>query len=289
MAPIPAPLMFPPILPSALLTSMVQRERHPTTLIICSSRAEFLTSLINDVQNPPAHPEDAQGPAAAGTSATTTSSTNPLLTAPLYQVAVARHLRVVFVPTVSHLRAHLSVFSPAGSKVSPPPPPPDAGQKQHQHQYRHQHQRPPLLLVYGFLALHRDTSEWSAQGIGATAAALVDAGRRCGFRPVLVDAPRETAAETAVGRGRGAGDGNEGEDDEGDGSSEGEERAVADGSSAELILAEEVPVLGASVVRAGGDLDDATFTSRKVTLGRVLGRWFRYRERGWAREAKDEK
>lgn len=276
MAPIPTPLIFPPTLPSELLTSVIRRETHPTTLIICSSRAEFLTSLINDVQNPPTHPENAEGHPAAVTATTTT--TNPLLAAPLYQVAVARHIRVVFVPTVSHLRAHLSVFSQAGSKVSPPPPlpPPDVGQKQ----------QPPLLMVYGFLALHRDTSEWSAQGISATAAALVDAGRRCGFRPVLVDAPRGPEAEMVVGREDGDWDGSEGEDDEAEG--EGEERVVADGSSAESILEEEVPVLSASIVRAGGDLDDATWTSRKVTLGRVLGRWFRYRKGGWARGAGEE-
>lgn len=277
MAPIPTPLIFPPTLPSELLTSVIRRETHPTTLIICASRAEFLTSLINDVQSPPTHPGNAEGPPAASTS-TTTTTTNPLLAAPLYQVAVARHIRVVFVPTVSHLRAHLSVFSPAGSKVSAPPPlpSPDAGQKQ----------QPPLLVVYGFLALHRDTSEWSAQGISATAAALVDAGRRCGFRPVLVDVPRGAEAEMVVGWEDGDGDGNEGEDDEVEG--KGEERVVVDGSSADSILAEQVPVLSASVVRAGGDLDDATWTSRKVTLGRVLGRWFRYREGGWAREAREE-
>lgn len=255
----PPPLILSPALPTELLTSIIQHETYPTTLIICATRAEFLTLLKDDIQNPAkiprTQPDDPEAPPPPATT---------LLAAPLYQVAVARHIRMAFVPTVSHLRAYLSAFSPADSRVPPPPSlgEPGAARK-----------KQPLLVAYGFLGLHRDTSEWSAQGIGATAAALVEAGRRCGFRVVVADAPRAAAGdERAVGVVEGEIEG---------------EGAGAEDVSQESILAEEVPVLSASVVRAGGDVDDAAWTSRKVTLSRVLGRWFRYKEGGWVGGAKE--
>lgn len=246
------PLILSPALPSELLTYIVQHETHPTTLIICSTRTEFISSLSHLVQDS----------AASSETPNTFPASITLLAAPLYQVAVARHIRIAFVPTVSHLRAFLSVFSPADSKI--PPPPNLTGEARVGKQ--------PRLLVYGLLGLHRDTSEWSAQGIGATAATLVEAARRSGFGAVLVDVPRVDV-----------------QDDEGDGSQsldDGDHVGVSDGNVAEeSMLAEEVPVLSASVVRAGGDLDDTAWTSRKVTLARVLGRWFRYREGDWTRKA----
>lgn len=248
----PTPLVLSPALPSELLAYIVQHESHPTTLLICSPRANFLASLIADVKDSlPLHPQnnfetDPKSPATS------------LLAAPLYQVATARHIRILFIPTVSHLRAYLSVFSMTDSKIPPPPSNAVGDRKQ-----------PPLLLVYGFLGMHHDTSEWSAQGIGATAAGVVEAARRCGFRAVVVDDPRVCAV-------RAPSDGSEDQ-------SEGAER-----EESVSLLDEEVPLLSASVVRAGGDLDDAAWTGRKVALGRVLGRWFRYREGDWARNSEKD-
>lgn len=262
----PTPLLLSPALPSELIAYIIQHTSHPTTLLICSPRADFLASLLTDVQtsldpkhqsNPDAQHEQHQRQHQLQLPASS------LLAAPLYQVAIARHIRILFIPTVSHLRAYLAVFNPADSKIPPPPLSSNAGatiagdgtqQKQ-----------PPLLLVYGFLGLHRDTSEWSAQGIGASAAGVVDAARKCGFRAVVVDAP--TAGGVRAG--------SEGGLAEGDG-------------RGEVVLGEEVPLLSASVLRAGGDaLDDAVWTGRKVPLSRILGRWFRYREGEWAGNASE--
>lgn len=249
----PTPLILSPALPSELLAYIVRYESHPTTLLICGPRAEFMASLVADVQDalPPPSDSHAHPPRTAST----------LLAAPLCQVAVARHIRMVFPPTVAHLRAYLSIFSPADAKIPPPPPPspptshvPVKGER-----------RPPLLLVYGFVGLHRDTSEWSAQGISATAAGLVDAARRTGFGAVVVDAPRAAAGDEDGVAGEGA-----------------------DGSMAErAMLEEEVPLLSASVVRAGGDFEDAAWTGRKVSVNRVLGRWFRYKKGDWSRETRE--
>ncbi|KUI53727.1 hypothetical protein VP1G_01183 [Cytospora mali] len=247
------PVIFSPALPSELLAYIIQHQTHPTTLIICYSRAEFLAHLISDVQNttrrilyPETDPSDPSRPTDSR------PNVNALLASPLYQVAIARHIRMVFVPTVSHLRAYLSVFTNDDSKVPPPPASTSARTK-----------RQPLLLVYGFLNLHRDTSEWSAQGISSTAASHVDAATRAGFRAVIVDYPRRPSRQSD-------GNGDEAEDDDGGEVSEAEDS----------LLSAEVTVLSASARRAGVDLDDAAWTGRKVTVGRVLGRWFRYARLG---------
>ncbi|CAN8102489.1 unnamed protein product [Discula destructiva] len=257
----PTPLILSSALPSELLTYIIQHESHPTTLLICSTRAEFLASLIDDIQDslPPPHPLHAPNQQNSPNTYPTPPPASSLLAAPLYQVAIARHIRMLFIPTVSHLRAYLAVFTPAESKI--PPPPSEAVRKDKAQQ------QPPLLLVYGFLGLHRDTSEWSAQGIGATAAGVVEAASRCGFRAVIVDAPK-------VGN---AWAGSEGEDHQDD---------DARGVGKEVMFDEEVPLLSTSVMRAGGDFDDAAWTGRKVTLRRVLGRWFRYRGGEWSRDSK---
>lgn len=240
-----APIILSPALPSDLLTYIIQQETYPTTLVICSSRAEFLTHLISDVQDKTRRSVQRE------------SDPSALISSPLYQVAIARHIRMVFVPTVSHLRAYLSVFTTEDSKVPPPPTLPSAHAK-----------RQPLLLVYGLLNLHRDTSEWSAQGISNTAAGLVEAARRTRFQAVLVDHPRRPSRQSE-GERDGAGDGG------------GDDAAGAE----ESLLSEEVTVLSASARRAGADLDDAAWTGRKVTVGRVLSRWFRHGKGNWVLKA----
>ena len=239
------PLILSPALPSELLTYIIRRHECPTTLIVCSSQAEFLNSLLDDAQKSlPVAADDRQSPALTS-----------LLSSPLSQVAVARHIRMLFVPTVSHLRACLSVFSAKDSKVPPPPVTSNSGRARTR----------PLLLVYGFLATHHDTSEWSAQGISSTAASLVEAARRVGFRAVVVDAPRAVVESEG-----GAGDGHVGSETE------------------RPTLSEEVPVLSASARRAGAHLDNADWTGRTVTVARVLGRWFRYRQGDWAPASQEQ-
>ena len=43
------------------------------------------------------------------------------------------------------------------------------------------------MVMYGLLGLHRDGSEWSAQGISNSLAALVECAAREAFRPVIVE------------------------------------------------------------------------------------------------------
>lgn len=118
----------------------------------------------------------------------------------------------------------------------------------------------PLLVVYGLLELHRDTSEWSAQGLGNSVAGLVEAGWRTGRKVVLLE-------ERGMGDDLGDGDGNVGT----------EERRKGRGR----VWEERVPMLNGSVRRAGLESEDGGWSGRTVEVGRILARWFRFGRGDW--------
>lgn len=216
------PVVLSPASPYELVEHIVAYQKHPTTLLICSSRDEFFASILQDVRDrlEPADGDNPQRPLS-------------LLSSPLYQQAIARHIRILFVPTVTHLRCFLAAFDPEDSKIPPPP----AGASSSSGP-----RRPPLLLAYGFLDIHRDSSEWSAQGICNTASALVDGARRAGFSAVIVE-PRNRAGH----------------------------------ESFDALLAEAAPVLSGS----GGRREDGGWIGRRIEVRRILGRWFRFQTGQW--------
>jgi len=260
MSPPPHPVFLSAALPTELLWHIVHCCTFPSTLIVCSSRVEFLSAAARQIRHgghPPqleggaeyeeaseggqetTGPEEGQSPRI---SSTADIRATQLLAAPLYQVAVARHIRVVFIPTVSHLRAYLSVFSVADSKVAPPPSPAHGiGTSP----------KVPLLLIYGLLDMHRSTSEWSVQGISNTTAVFVETARRVGFQAVAV-----------------------------------EPRAHAD-TQMEEALAERMPILSGTARRAGPDLEGSRWTGRTVDVRCVLKRWFRFQPGDWESQRSD--
>ncbi|KKA31001.1 hypothetical protein TD95_002952 [Thielaviopsis punctulata] len=208
------PVFLPPASPTQLLSYILAHYSYPSTLLIASSKADFLRALIHDA-----------------TSHSSTPQARALLATSLFQTAIAKHIRLVFVPTASHLRAHLAVFSPADSPVAAPPG------------YVAPEEVVPALLVYGLLDVHRESSEWNAQGVMRSLSAVVDAAVHTGFSPVLV----EPVAYDDSGR-----------------------------NSLDKISKEEVPLLG---YRQGGD---TRLSKRAVPLGRIIQRWFRFSPESWA-------
>ncbi|KAK3487561.1 uncharacterized protein B0T23DRAFT_414610 [Neurospora hispaniola] len=261
------PLFCSPALPSELLWYIIHHCTHPTTLIVCSSRVAFLTALARDIRQSQEEDEKSQdqeqeerqnSPQPDQDKITPGPWACQLLASPLYQVAVARHIRIVFIPTVSHLRAFLSVFNTNNNSTNtnkvptPPPPHPSTYDPLPNLQKHPQSQR--LLLVYGFLASHRDSSEWSVQGLNTTAAVLLETGRRTGLGVVVVEPV---------------------EDDE-------SLRSLDD------LLGEKMPVVSGSALRgAGGDLERSVgggLIGRTVDVRRVLGRWFQFGVGKWETE-----
>jgi hypothetical protein len=158
-----SPVFLTPTTPTGLLTPIIHHASYPTTLLIGCHRAAFQDALL----------QTALSELHAGH-----NPKQSLVTASLQQTAVAKHIRTLFVPSVAHLRGYLSVFTPCNSKTAAPPAGFDATTSP---------APTPLLILYGFLDLHRESSEWNAQGLGLTAALLVETARRTGFKAVLVE------------------------------------------------------------------------------------------------------
>ncbi|KAH7189292.1 uncharacterized protein B0J16DRAFT_111953 [Fusarium flagelliforme] len=215
------PIVLAPATPSELLSYIISDHRYPTTIIIGSSKAEFKTALIEDITHQLAlqdeQQEDQDNP---------TELSHVLLKSSLLQTAISRHIRILFAPTVTHLRAYLSVFTPKDSSI-PAPPNHTPGSS------------PPFLLVYGLLALHRDASEWSAQGIGNSAALLVDAALRNEFRAAIV-----------------------------------EPKGIEGHDNLEHLGEEMVPLLNGTARK-----DDGSWSGRTVSIKQVLNRWFEFEAR----------
>lgn len=91
-----------------------------------------------------------------------------------------------------------------------------------------------MLIVYGLLELHRDSVEWSAQGIGTTATYLIEAAARDSFRAAVV-----------------------------------EPRGAMGFDTLDEFLDESVPILSGTDMKS-----DGTWSGRTVPVRRVLARWF---------------
>ncbi|TVY55232.1 hypothetical protein LSUE1_G009604, partial [Lachnellula suecica] len=157
----PKPLALQPTLPSELLTYILSHNAQPVTLIICQPRAKFLSSLKRSTTSRQTAPPPENEPQDA---ASEQAPPHPLLIPTLQQIATSRSMKLVFIPTVSHLRAYLAVFTS-----------PEGKEKRQYKEGQEKGKKAPLLVAYGLVELHKDTSEWSAQGLGNSVAGLVEA------------------------------------------------------------------------------------------------------------------
>ena len=218
-------VVVPPVCPVALLAHVLEHYAHPTTLVVCSTSTDFVQRCVDDDDG----------------------GDSVLHTASLLQVAVARHIRVAFVPTVAHLRGFLAALDLAASRVPAPPAadllvssggaPPPVRRGDH------------ALSVYDVLQLHWDTSEWSSQGLSASAAVLVEAGWRTGLDVMVVDG----------GSGHVGGPGTE----------------AGSTNTTTTVLDEKTPVLSSGPRR---QLQRAGYPLRTERVKAVLARWFSFRE-----------
>ncbi|PTB66716.1 hypothetical protein BBK36DRAFT_1198185 [Trichoderma citrinoviride] len=230
----PNPIVLSPSTPSELLQYILSHHRYPTTILIGWPKETFIQGLVEDItiQHLSAHSEAAaQNQQDEETEATNKPpALHPLERKTLLQTAVSRHIRLLFVPSTTHLRAYLGTFSASDSQI-PPPPSSDLDDSDPR--------RPtgtPLLLAYGFLELHRDGTEWSAQGIGTSAAYFIEAAARNSFRAAIVE-PRGTKGLATLNE----------------------------------FLDEKVPILSGTGVNI-----DGKWSGRTVPIRAVLSRWFEF-------------
>ncbi|KAM0522608.1 hypothetical protein ACHAPE_002200 [Trichoderma viride] len=231
------PIVLSPSTPSELLQYIVTHHRYPTTILIGWPKHTFVEALTEDVslqlhlqaQTAAENDDKINKEEKEELPSTRSPSTHPLQRKTLLQTAVSRHIRLLFVPSSTHLRAFLGTFSASDSKI-PPPPPSSSPNKNDS--------GPPMLIVYGLLELHRDSIEWSAQGIGTTATYLIEAAARNSFRAAVVE-PRGAMGFEAL----------------------------------DEFLEEKIPVLSGTAMKS-----DGTWSGRTVAMRRVLARWFEFKQ-----------
>ncbi|EPE03603.1 hypothetical protein F503_01861 [Ophiostoma piceae UAMH 11346] len=225
----------PYISPETLISFIVDHCAHPTTLVVGSTSDQFIQQWHDGRDS-----QDDDDRSSSKRGKTT-----------LLEVAIARHIRVVFVPTVAHLRGFLAAFDPAASRI---PAPPTLHKTKTTSKSKSKRQMKSKLIVYSLLRLHRDTSEWSAQGLGTTAVVLDEAGWRTGMDVVVV---------------------------------EGRSNGQQDGQQRESVGAwsERVPVLSTSARR---QLEKAGYALRTERIQSVMERWFTLKAELVGDEAEDD-
>ena len=192
---------------------------QPTTILVAGTKAAFC---------------DALGSSALRSRAAHSPDLDPCFAPTFANLARSSRTHLLYVPTLPHLRACLAAYE---------------CEREHEHE-------PSLaavgqkrrLVLLNTLALHRATSEWSAQGLARTLAAAVDVG--CDLRmEVLV-------AECADGGG--------GTDDD----------TPLDGEGPRGGLwSERLPILSGTISEWEDEV--ASASAPMATVGEVVGKWFR--------------
>lgn len=120
--------------------------------------------------------------------------------------------------------------------------------------------------MYGVVGLHRDTSEWSAQALGNTLAAVVEAGYRNNQNLVVFE-------ERVVGD----------EPDYFNGDEEITEEEVRAARRREMVKGweEEVPMLNGGTWKGKTGESEGGWSGRPVEVGRIIGRWFQFKKGDW--------
>lgn len=178
-------------------------------LIICSDRDDFLRRLL----------------VATVRTRSNETSDRQLVTKTLGLLSKSSRIQVVFCPTLEHLRAYLSVLhlnTGQGSDTAVP----------------EQQICRPLMAILDPLALHLPTSEFSAQGLSRTLAAVVETSSREAVDLVLCECQH-----------------------------------AARPNSGEALWNAYVPMLNSSV-RTGRD--ESTFGGRSIPVKRIARRWFAF-------------
>jgi hypothetical protein len=240
------PTVLTPLTLPALLTYMVntQSSTASTTLIVCSSREEFLTNLACSLQIQHEHETD---------------SLQQLTTPTLHNLFKMRHTHIAFCASVQALQAYLAAYGRAGTK----------------HGIKHGKGEQRLVLVNP-LSLYAPTPYFSAQGLSRTFAAVVETALRVGAKLQMVEC-------LGASEGRGDNDDEE-EEDEDENEDEDEEEVDALLETGHIISQTEdqeedpweqhVSILNVSARRFKAGGGDRAWAGRTIKVKRIASRWF---------------
>ncbi|KAF2102872.1 hypothetical protein NA57DRAFT_52418 [Rhizodiscina lignyota] len=180
--------MDPVVLEGMSLPQFVEHlvDNHSTssTFIVCTSRESFCQHLLRALESEPKSDHQRSTESVAGEQVlgdqgaqVSGKDAKDLISPTLYRLAMTRTLKVAFCTTLPMLRAYLSSHGLQQPASKPTQPSVMTGA------------RVPLLAILNPLAVHQDTSSWSAQGLSRTIASAVEAAKRAAQELILFEEP----------------------------------------------------------------------------------------------------
>jgi hypothetical protein len=173
------PAVLHPVELVPFIQYLLANHAAPSNLIVCSSREAFLSQLQASVHHSKdldrAEAEEAGLPPEAV--ARVASRDHELLVPTIHQLSSSRTIKVTFCATLAQLQAYLGVygrtqfFIPSDERKDDP-----AGAV-------------PTIALLNPLAIHKETSSFSAQGLSRTFASAVEAATRSNQKLVIVECP----------------------------------------------------------------------------------------------------
>jgi hypothetical protein len=232
----------PAELVSDFINYILYSNARPTLLIVCSTRAQFLSQLaasisiqqqrLQDYRVADEPERDIEDTDESGLAPESIQSPHPLLAKSIGLIAQSRKVKLVFCPSVDRLRAYLSTFhvrrkEKQGGTTDSTKDESDNG----------------LLAILDLAATHYVSLEFSAQGLSRTLSIAVEAAAREATDLLLCEC-NDAVVPQNPGRGQ-------------------------------RLWDLHVPLLS-STLRVGDG--GTSWTGRHVSVRRVARRWFRFEE-----------
>lgn len=242
-----SPLVLEPApTPSGLLQWLLHHHAGPAHLVVCTDRVGFLEQLqaslgtLSDRHNPE---EELQS--------------QSLLTPTLLNIAASQNVKLAFITSVPALLAYLTVLPHKQVK-------PDQNEKE------------ALLILLNPLALHQDSSYWSAQGTSRTIALAVETAWKLEHRLMILECEPISKDGNCIEASSGVQDGDTAMTDRPAsirvvGSVAGDENEVRQDAQARP-WDQHIPILSPGVRTFGAGID-RSWTQKSVKVRDVARKW----------------
>lgn len=158
-----------------LVNFILHETNSSTTVVICSTRERFLEQLVASVSSQLQEHEQHRVSENESSSLLEVDQPSPikppttaesLLSNTIGSIASSQRVKLVFCPSLAHLRACISTFQLRPSHSNIDPKKQDAGRQR------------PVIAILDFLAVHYMSTQFSAQGLSQTLALAVETAAR---------------------------------------------------------------------------------------------------------------
>lgn len=245
-----------------LLGIILKDHAPPTTLVVCSSRAAFLEQLTHAVAADVESLTPSDEPTIDAPEDRPSKHSHKLLTPTLDLLSSSRTVRLAFCADLPHLQAYLATYTTKSNAVD---------------ESMHAQEGAATLALLNAIELHRETTAFSAQGLGRTLASAVEAAHRNGQRLVVAECLGSNALDEQPeldGPERMEVDILEGLNDEAMAPFEAARQAAELERSVQSIWDESVPIL--NVTRKSFGSADRPWSGKSVQIRAVAARWCRF-------------